>query len=224
MAQATLTIALPEQIWLQQVSAAHPEARLQLLAAVPGSESGFVLVRLLGAAVPEVIEELDDHPQIIDLSVARRSEAEATVHFETTAPLLLVSSDAFESPIDLPIDVQNGAATVEATGSREQLAGFAERLERMGLQYRIERVQERLHESEVLSERQLEVVVTAVNEGYYDTPRRCSLTELAAHLEIAKSTCSETLHRAEEAIIKRFVEDLPGLGEEQSLEERLATN
>ncbi len=50
---------------------------------------------------------------------------------------------------------------------------------------------------------------TAVEEGYYDTARTCSLTELAGEVGIAKSTCSETLHRAEETVIKQFIEDLP---------------
>ena len=50
---------------------------------------------------------------------------------------------------------------------------------------------------------------TAVDHGYYDTPRACSLTELAEEVGIAKSTCSETLHRAEETMIKQFMEDLP---------------
>jgi hypothetical protein len=47
-------------------------------------------------------------------------------------------------------------------------------------------------------------------DGYYDTPRDCPLTELADELEIAKSTCSGTLHRAEETIVKRFVAQQAG--------------
>ncbi|WP_394742646.1 helix-turn-helix domain-containing protein [Natronococcus roseus] len=211
MAQATLTITLPEQVWIQQVSTAYPEATFRVLAAVPGNESGFALVRLAGSAVPEMIDEIEAHPQVLEITVVQRSEREATIHFETTAPLLLFSSQESGIPIELPVEIRGGEATIEVTGSRERLAELAEQLEQFGLQYRIERVQERLHQSQLLSERQLEVVAAAVDEGYYDTPRRCSLTELAGHLGIAKSTCSETLHRAEEAIVKHFVEDLPAL-------------
>jgi predicted DNA binding protein len=52
------------------------------------------------------------------------------------------------------------------------------------------------------------VLLTAVECGYYDTPRECSLTELAGELGVAKSTCSETLHRIEEVVVKRFVREL----------------
>ncbi|MBZ6493722.1 helix-turn-helix domain-containing protein [Natrinema longum] len=224
MAQATLTLTMPEEIWIQQISTEYPAATFRVLAAVPGTESGFALVRVSGPAVPEVIEAMNDHPQLTEITLAQWSDNEATVHFETTVPLLMFSSRESGMPIELPVEIQDGEASIEVTGSRERLAELAEQLEHFGLQYRIEHVRERLHESQLLSERQLEVVAAAVDEGYYDTPRRCSLTDLAGHLDIAKSTCSETLHRAEEAIIKRFVEDLPNIDREESLEEQLATS
>ncbi|WP_436343566.1 helix-turn-helix domain-containing protein [Natronorubrum sp. FCH18a] len=224
MAQATLTITMPEQVWIQQLSTAYPAASFRVLAAVPGSETGFALVRIAGPEVADVVEDMRDHPQITELSLAQWSENEVTVHFETTAPLLLFSSRDSGMPIELPVEIVDGEATVEVTGSRNRLAELAEQLEHFGLQYRIEHVRERLHESQLLSDRQLEVVVAAVKEGYYDTPRRSSLTELAEHLDIAKSTCSETLHRAEEAIIKRFVEDLPSVDTEETVEDPLTSS
>ncbi|ELY42411.1 helix-turn-helix domain-containing protein [Natronorubrum sulfidifaciens] len=222
MAQATLTITMPEQVWIQQLSTTYPSATFRVLAAVPGDETGFALVRITSAEIADVVEDMRDHPQLLELTLAHSSANEATVHFETTAPLLLFSAREAGMPIELPVEVVDGEATIEVTGSRDRLAELAEQLERFGLTYRIEHVRERLHESQLLSERQLEVVVAAVEEGYYDTPRRCSLTELAAHLGIAKSTCSETLHRAEEGIIKRFVEDLPGRETDESLDDQLA--
>ncbi|QFU83801.1 helix-turn-helix domain-containing protein [Natronorubrum aibiense] len=222
MAQATLTITMPEQVWIQQLSTAYPAATFRVLAAVPGSETGFALVRISSTEIDDVIADMRDHPQILELTLAESSEDEATVHFETTAPLLLFSAREAGMPIELPVEVVDGEATIEVTGSRDRLAELAEQFERFGLSYRIEHVREHLHESQLLSDRQLEVAVAAVEEGYYDTPRRCSLTELAEQLGIAKSTCSETLHRAEEGIIKRFVEDLPDPDTEEPLEDQLA--
>lgn len=56
----------------------------------------------------------------------------------------------------------------------------------------------------LLTDRQWRVVIEAVTRGYYDSPRECSLTELAATLGINKSTASDILHRAE-GLIKEFV-------------------
>ena len=59
---------------------------------------------------------------------------------------------------------------------------------------------------QLLTERQQGLVRTAVDAGYYNTPRECTLTELAEIVDIATSTASETLHRAEAKIITQFVE------------------
>ncbi|WP_254523566.1 helix-turn-helix domain-containing protein [Natrinema caseinilyticum] len=223
MAHATLTLTMPDEVWIQQISTAYPESTFRVLAAVPGSETGFALVRIAGSSVPDIVESMDDHSQITELSLAQWSDNEATVHFETTAPLLMFSARESGMPIELPVEIQDGEATIEVTGSRKRLSELADQLETFGLRYRIEHVRERLHESQVLSERQLEVIAAAVDAGYYDTPRCCSLTELAGDLDIAKSTCSETLHRAEEAVIKRFVENLPNIDDEGPLEEQIAS-
>ncbi|RQG91587.1 helix-turn-helix domain-containing protein [Natrarchaeobius halalkaliphilus] len=222
MAQATLTVTLPEQVWVQQISTRYPDATFRVLAAVPDAKTGFALVRIAGPAVREIVTDIENHSQILELSIVQWSDEEATIHFETTAPLLLFSSRASGMPIELPVEIRDGRATLEVAGSRDRLAELAGQLEQFGLQYRIESVSERLHDGQLLSDRQLEVVAAAVEVGYYDTPRRSSLTELANHLDIAKSTCSETLHRAEEAIVKRFLEDVPGLEDDDSLEEQLA--
>jgi predicted DNA binding protein len=208
MAQATFSVTLPETVWIQQVSSTYPAMTFEVLAAVPSSESGFALVRLTGADVSAALEDVQRHPQLVEVSVVQRSVDEATVHFESTMPLVLFSSRDAGVPIELPVTIREGIATIEVTGSRERLSAFAEQLSRFDLQYRIEALRERLHDDQLLSQRQRELVVAAVEAGYYDTPRRTSLTELAATLDIAKSTCSETLHRAEGAIITQFVEGL----------------
>ncbi|UTF52207.1 helix-turn-helix domain-containing protein [Natronosalvus rutilus] len=223
MAHATLTVTLPEKVWVQEVSSAHPEATFYVDAAVPGAESGFALVRITGPDVPAVLEDMEDHPQLTEISLIQWSENEATVHFETTAPLLLFSSRDSGMPIELPVEIRQGKATLEVAGSRDRLSQLADQFSRFGLEYRIDSVHERLHDTQLLSERQHELVVAAVEHGYYDTPRRCSLTDLADRLGIAKSTCSETLHRAEEAIIKQFVENLVDVERQPPLEEELVS-
>ncbi|WP_254862950.1 helix-turn-helix domain-containing protein [Halovivax gelatinilyticus] len=222
MAHATLSVTLPEHVWIAELSRDNPQATFRVLAGVPGENTGFALVRITADDPESVVESMATHDQITEITPAQLSDGEVTVHFETTAPLLLFSSQESGMPIELPVDIRNGEAEIDVTGSRERLSELADQLNAFGLQYRVEHVRERLHESQLLSERQKEIILAAVEEGYYDTPRCCTLTELADRLDIAKSTCSETLHRAEETIVKRFVEELPPAEEGTRLEAALS--
>lgn len=209
MAHATLVITPPNGVWANQVSTTHPEVTFQVLAAVPQQETGFALVELSGPDVLEAIEDMIDHPQITDMNPVQCSENKATIHFEVSSPFLFMASRESGIAIEHPITIQDGTATVEATGSRDRISELVDHLDAFGVQYRVEQIGERLHESQLLSDRQREFFVTALENGYYDTPRKCSLTDIADLLGVAKSTCSETLHRAEETIVKRFATELP---------------
>ncbi len=209
MAQATLTVTLPDRVWIQQVSVAHPETTFTVLAAIPGQDSGFALVTITGPNVSAVLESMGAHTQLASLSVVEQTNGEATVHLESTRPLLLGSSRESGMPIEHPVEIVDGQATLEVTGTRDRLSDLVTQLEQFGLHYRVESVRDEFLTSQLLSERQRELLFAAVEQGYYDTPRKCTLTELADEQGIAKSTASETLHRAEEVVIKEFVRNLP---------------
>lgn len=53
-----------------------------------------------------------------------------------------------------------------------------------------------------LTERQREIVTTAVTMGYYDIPRTASQAEIAAELDCAPSTVAEHLRKAESRVMR----------------------
>lgn len=209
MTQARLSVTLPEGVWITDVSTAHPEATFRVLAAMPGEDAGFGLVRITAPDVESILEEMRAAEDVTSVSVLQRDEERAIVQFETTQPLLLLSARESRLPIELPVDIRDGEATVEVTASRERLSELGDQLHAFGLRFEVEYVHERIETERLLSKRQRETLLAAVEHGYYDTPRGCSLTELAEELDVAKSTCSETLHRVEEIVVKRFVRELP---------------
>jgi protein-disulfide isomerase-like protein with CxxC motif len=133
----------------------------------------------------------------------------ATIRLETDAPLLLLAAKRSGLPIEMPLDIEDGVATVEVTGEHERVAEMGRRLSDLGLQFEVERVRQRVDPARLLTDRQREVLLTAVDLGHYDVPRRATLTEVAEHVGIAKSTCSETLQRVERTVVREFIDDLP---------------
>ncbi|EMA43067.1 helix-turn-helix domain-containing protein [Halobiforma nitratireducens] len=60
--------------------------------------------------------------------------------------------------------------------------------------------------SGTLPDEQREAVRAAVDHGYYETPRRIELSELAEQLEVPRSTLSYRLRRAEAELATAFVD------------------
>lgn len=209
MTTAKLEITLPDKAWAASVTRAHPEATVMPLAHVSRGDTGFGLALVAATNLDEVIDEITAHPSILELEVVGRADEEATIEFTTDHPLLLFSSKASGTAIELPVRIEGGVAYVEVTGTRERLSALGEHLEALGLEFDVVYVQEYSDPGGMLSDRQRELICTAVELGYYDSPRGCTLTDLAAEFGIAKSTCSEILRRAEEQIISHYVETLP---------------
>lgn len=205
MPYAKLTIDLPEMIWIGEVSREFPAATFRVLSAVPSGETGFGLLEIESDSLPVVLAAAESRDGITSLRVMQRSDGTAITQFETDEPLLLLSIRESGAPLELPLTIRDGEALVELTASRDRLSEFGTQLETFGMSYTLNRVYDATERPDLLTDQQRELLVTAVELGYYDTPRECTLTELADHRGVAKSTASVTLHRAEEAVVKEYV-------------------
>jgi hypothetical protein len=205
MPYAKLTIDLPGAIWIGEVSREFPSTTFRVLSAVPSGDAGFGLLEIESESVPTVLDGVEGRAGISAVELMQRTEDTAVVQFETSEPLLLLSIQESGAPIELPLTIRDGKAVIELTASRDRLSEFGRQLEAFGMSYTLNRVYDAVDTPTLLTDQQRRLLVTAVELGYYDTPRECTLTELAEKVDLAKSTASVTLHRAEETVVKEFV-------------------
>lgn len=209
MAQARLHVTIPDGPWVGEISRTFSEARIQVLTATPGDEAGFALVKITADDLDPILDAIEAHDTIGEISVMALSDGVATVQVKASSPLLMTAAREAGVPIEMPVEIEDGVARIDITGAHERVAEFGQMLRAVGASFDVEYVQQRLNPSESLTERQREVLFEAVERGYYNVPRTCTLTEVADHVGIAKSTCSEVLQRVERTIVREFVDDLP---------------
>ncbi|MFB6112755.1 MAG: helix-turn-helix domain-containing protein [Halodesulfurarchaeum sp.] len=205
MPKAILTIQVPEDLWIGTITRDFPEATFRVLAALPGDDTGVGLVEVSAPDLPSVVRAFDDAEEVGSLNLLRRHDDTALVQFETTEPRLLFPIVGSGIPLELPFTMADGTANWEITTSQDRLSSLGEQLEAFNIDFTVEEIRYHLQTEQLLTDRQSSLIQTAVESGYYDTPRECTLTELADREGLAKSTASETLHRAEGKIIKEFL-------------------
>lgn len=205
MPRARLTLTIPEGVWIGDLTRSHPETSFRILAALADEEAGVGLVEISGPDTGTVLRELREEPEVVDVSVLKDGEGEALVQFETTLPLLLFPMQGSGTPLELPFTIEAGKAEWNVTAPRDRLSALGDQLREFGISFEVAYIHQEFESEQLLTDQQSSLVRAAVDRGYYDTPRTCSLTELADELGMAKSTCSEMLHRAEGKIIKEFL-------------------
>jgi len=207
MPRAKLEITVPESVWIGELSRNHPDAQLEILTVFPKDNGGVALAEITADAVDEVIGEMDGYDEVTNTDYLQRTDETALVQFETSNPVLLLPVRNAGTPLEMPFTVVGGVVSWEVTAPRDRLSSLGDQLRQFGIEFEVLAVRQEMETEQLLTPKQLRLVQTAVEQGYYDTPRECTLTELADEADIAKSTCSETLHRAEETIVKEFVDE-----------------
>jgi hypothetical protein len=209
MPHAKLTIDIPEHTWIGDLSSAHPELVFQVVTSILGEGTGIGLVRLTAAEPLPIITDIQAREDIESLELLWKHDDEALLQIQTNNPLPLLPAWRAGVPLQMPFDIQNGAATWEVTTSTSRLSRLRDQLDEFGLGYSIEFVRaiDANQADRLLTDRQQEVLAAAVEAGYYRAPRESTLGEVADSLDIANATCSDVLHRAEGHIIHWFIEE-----------------
>ncbi|WP_435348248.1 helix-turn-helix domain-containing protein [Haloarchaeobius sp. HRN-SO-5] len=207
MPAAKLTVTIPDEAWIAAVSNAHEGSVFRVVTLLPGTESSVALVELQADDPVPILADVENRPDVESVELLWTDDGATLLQVETTDPVLLVPVWEAGVPVQTPFDVVDGTATWELTTSSSRLSALGTQLDAAGIQFDIEYVR-RIDggESEaVLTDRQREVLLAAIERGYYETPRRATLTEVADSLDVSKATASDVLHRAEGRIVDWFV-------------------
>jgi hypothetical protein len=206
MPRAHLTLTIPDGVWIGDVTRTHPEATVRILSAVADDDAGVGLAEITDEEVQSVVADVRGRDAVVELETLQRYGNTVLVQFETTTPLLLMPVQDSGVPLTMPFTIRDGQAEWELTAPQHRLSELGTQLEEFGIRFTVDEIRQQVEPERLLTDRQLGLLLAAVERGYYDTPRECSLTELAESEGLAKSTCSETLHRAEEKVVKEFLE------------------
>lgn len=208
MPHVELTVTLPSAAWTGRISRTYPGTRFRVLSALPNEAGGTGLLDVDGPE-PEAVLSSIEAADLRDVSILRRSSSGGLVQFETASPVLLRATQSSGVPITFPFDIRDGEAHWELTISHDRLSTLRSELDDRGLDYRLGRVRGVNARESVLTGHQRDVLEAAIDAGYYEQPRDASLTDLATELDVAKSTLSGVLRRAEAALATNYAADAP---------------
>jgi len=216
MVTAAITITLREEFGLTGVSLRHPNTEFRYLAGIEEPDRGLGLVEVSDPNVESILGEIEAVDEVQAFELLDRDGNRAVFQYEIdVATLYRIVREADIIP-EFPYAIRNGTILFTVTTTTNRLSRLGDTLRSLGIPFDVTSVSGTFGRTDRLTDRQRRFVVTAVEKGYYETPRRCTLADIADDFGVASSTASETLRRAEGHIVERFVADLtpePNLGE-----------
>ncbi len=214
-----LRVALPESVWVGVLSRRYPEAQIGILARLE-LDGGRMLtdVRIDGPEPRPGADELRGLPSVRSVEQLSSLEGPAlyrVVHTDRGFLPLLARAHVLRQ---FPFPILNGYATWTIVSPESRLRRLIDSLRRRTPSVAVEAVHARWDAGVVdsLTPRQREVLHEALKFGYFEVPRRISLTELAARMDLSKSTLSEALAIIERKLLRDRIESRPPVASPES--------
>lgn len=192
----------PDCAWCHGASVSAPDVAVRVLAHFPVGR-GRVLeeIEFNGHGWGRRIEELKGRPRLHGLILLESTPDHARIRIEIDeCPLRHAVSVSSALP-RFPFEVKDGSDEWLLISERDQADRFVKDLRGHGVKADIVSSRE-YHPHASLTDRQREMMEAAIDQGYYEVPRRVTLTHLAERLHVAKSTLSETLARGERHLLE----------------------
>lgn len=209
MPRAKLRIVVPEETWIHDVSIEHPDTVFRVIAVLSGGETGIALLEVRTPDPVLGLTDVERREDVTDFELLWKRDDTTVVQVETTDPVLLVPVLRAGVPLQTPFEIADGVATWTITTSHERLSALGDRLAEADIGFELEYVHDEPPDpaEHLLTDRQREVLSAAAERGYYDVPRRATLTEVSESLGITKATGSDILHRVEGKILTWFIDE-----------------
>jgi predicted DNA binding protein len=199
--QVRIEVRLPEGHWAGDVTRSHPSAVLRI-------EEHMPLQKGRGTARASCSEDITD-------TVSGHSGIEDVRSFgkQSFVVDIIAGGGGFLKPLlkvgvipHTPFEVRDGWVEWTISCAREKVRDLLSGFDNEEIPYQL--VSTRGITNRLLTPRQRYVFDTAMKEGFYDVPRRITLTELASVLDVAKSTLSAQLHRIESTVHHAYADDI----------------
>lgn len=213
---------------LRQVALEIPgENAFQELALKTGVQLELEFCRTFNHSAMTMLFELTgDAPQLrLFLSELQRVDGVKHVYESEVAPSKMLSLVVMERPIpcsasldtpivclQCPFSTRDGPPTWRLLVRRsEDLRDVLRRLEKAGRKAVIKEISD-VSQREELTDRQKAILSIAISMGYFDFPRKVSLTGLSRAVGVKPSTLSEILRNAERKVLESQVQSGNGPG------------
>jgi predicted DNA binding protein len=206
MQHARFRIRLPENTWIAGVSEEYPRSTFRLLSGLKTGAVAVELGEILTDHPVEIRQAIGGHDAIGEFVELAATDEKLLIKYESTDTGLYSFAEDLALPLQFPIVVRNGWYRFGLTGTRPEFERVRDRLEDADCRFELLSVVGEPRDSDLLTDRQREVLTAAVQRGYFSVPRNCTLSDLAVQFGADESTLSGVLRRGQERVLTAYLD------------------
>jgi len=206
--QVRFEIKVPRSKWLAKLNTEFSHLSFNILSKYLIDENiGNALFEIKGIQLDSFIAKFKSTMSLSSFQILHQGDDFLILNVRIKDPWILNALVKTELLLLYPLNVIDGTIKVTAIAEREKVDRFLDELEEKEIKFMIKKIGQYQHER-LLTPRQTRLLERLYKSGYYEVPRRISLTELAKSLKISPSALSESIRRLHKKIAKNQITKL----------------
>jgi predicted DNA binding protein len=206
MLEAELLLRIPK-MWITEMPKRHPVS-IKIVGRRPSGKLGVRdLVEISGeqGELEQLLAEFENEPWVrsfdLDFVKSGKLVGEVVTH-KCLACSSLAGADAHLISADVRPD--GGVHWRLMTSDRDEVKKLISKLRRVKCEVELLKLSP-IDEQEVLTTRQEEIIMMAFDRGYFETPRKTKLKDLARITGVSQATLSEILRKGQKRIVVEYL-------------------
>ncbi len=206
MLEAELRVKIPE-MWITELPKKH-RVKIKIVGRRPAGKMGVRdLVEITGEQdeLEKILDELVTEPWVrsfdLDFVKSGKLVGEVLTH-KCLACAALAGSDCHL--ISAEVGADGSLKWRFMTSDRKEVKSLVTKLRRLGCEAELVKLSA-IDDQEVLTGRQEEIILMAYERGFFDTPRKTKLKDLAKTTGVSQATLSEILRKGQKRIVVEYL-------------------
>ncbi len=196
---------LPEKQCLYTISKKYPDLLFKNISMLPlPEEMGNTLIEVGGVKVSHLLNDLKGNPNIVDQKIVYEAPDQTLVNIKVEDPLILKFMSAHQVIPDYPLVIQNGRGTLHLIGERKNIDALLSDMERKGVSVQVKSIGAS-EPRDILTGKQKDLLVKTLKKGFFEVPRKVSLSDLAAEFDVSPAALSEMVRRLSKRLAEHYI-------------------
>lgn len=204
--QLSFSLSIPTDKWLSKYSILYPQLQFNLLSMLPlSANQGNTLLQIKGLNLDKFWDDFIKTHNKENYNLIFQDKNSILLNMLVNDPWVLQTIFDAQLFLRFPTLINNGKITIELIGSREKINQLLNNNDNWKkIDVAIKQVKKYCPDS-LLSPRQLEILNQSLINGFFDIPRKKSLSDLAKEMKISPSALSENIRRINKKLAEQYI-------------------
>jgi hypothetical protein len=204
--QLKFSFPIPPNLWLTKFTLKYPLLYFNVLSALLLTENrANCLIQIKGVNIDNFWREFSDQYDKSKFQLVYNDANSVLINILIEDPWILQHIMTSQLLVRFPLTIINGKVSIELIATRKKIEGLFDNPKWKEINVTIKQIGQYCPDT-LLSHKQTDILIQALKNGFFEAPRKQTLSSLAIELGLSPTALSENIRRITKKLGEQYLE------------------